>query len=91
MSYELEFTDVAIEDIKVLKKTDSKAFSKVEKLLLELMEHPLEGTGKPEPLKYTLKGLYSRRINKKHRLIYQINNEKITVLIVSVMGDYGDK
>lgn len=72
MSYELKFSANAIEDISFLKKADKPAYKKLEKLLLELREHPKTGTGKPQLKKYTLGGFYSRRISHKHRLVYQI-------------------
>jgi len=43
--YSLEFTPLAIEDLKWLKKTDQSAYKKVQKLLLELIEHPTTGLG----------------------------------------------
>jgi toxin YoeB len=53
MIYELEFTEDALADIDRLKKTgDEKLLEKLFKLLLELREHPLTGTGKIERLKY---------------------------------------
>ncbi len=92
MSYSLNFTDLALEDLKRHKKAgDRVVLKKIEKLLNELMEHPKTGTGQPEPLKYDLRGLYSRRINKKHRLIYSIQEEIVTVLIISSYSHYGDK
>lgn len=48
-------------------------------------------TGHPEKLKHDLEGFWSRRINKKHRLIYQIEDEIITVIVVSAYSHYGDK
>lgn len=89
--YILEFTNQAVEDLKWLKKTDQNAYNKVQKLLLELIEHPTTGTGKPELKKYNLSGFYSRRITQKHRLVYQINGEMISVLVLSAAGHYGDK
>ncbi|HYK76279.1 MAG TPA: type II toxin-antitoxin system YoeB family toxin [Daejeonella sp.] len=53
--------------------------------------HPREGTEKPQLKKHGLSGLYSRRITQKHRLLYSIDDEKITILIISVRGHYGDK
>jgi toxin YoeB len=88
--YSLEFTDRAKEDISALKKSEPSAFKKIEKLLDELMIHPCAGTGKPEPLRQR-PNLWSRRINKKHRLVYSINENKITVLVVSAKGHYDDK
>ncbi|QOW11974.1 Txe/YoeB family addiction module toxin [Kaistella flava (ex Peng et al. 2021)] len=54
--------------------------------LEELTLHPYTGTGKPEALKHNLSGLWSRRINKEHRLIYEVKNE--VILILSAYGHY---
>ena len=89
--YSLEFTNQAVEDLRWLKKTDQMAYKKVQKLLVELIKHPTIGTGKPELKKYNLAGLYTRRITQKHRLVYQINGERISVLVLSATGHYGDK
>ena len=92
MSYRLEFTIIALEDIAKHKKAGNlSVLKKIEKLLLELRKHPTTGTGQPEMLKHNLSGLYSRRINQKHRLVYSINNEIITVYILSAWSHYGDK
>lgn len=92
MSYVLEFTKTALEDIDKHKKSGDKAtLKKIEKLLNELMEHPTTGTGQPEMLKYNLAGLYSRRINKKHRLVYSIEEATVTVHVLSAWSHYGDK
>ena len=91
MIYELLFTKKAEEDIKKLKKSDTIAFKKLEKLLLELMEHPYIGSGNPELLKHNLAGLYSRRISQKHRLIYAVNDTEIIVIIISAKDHYDDK
>ena len=92
MSYTLEFSEIALSDIKKHKKSgDKSVLKKIEKLLNELMEHPTTGTGQPEQLKHNLAGLYSRRINQKHRLVYSINEEVITVYVLSAWAHYGDK
>jgi len=92
MSFVLEFSKTALEDIEKHKKTGDKAvLKKIEKLLHELMENPTTGTGQPEKLKHDLAGLYSRRINKKHRLVYSINEEVVTVYVLSAWSHYGDK
>ena len=92
MSYELEFSEKALEDIDKHKKSgDGATLKKIQKLLYELMEHPTTGTGKPELLKHDLQGLYSRRINKKHRLVYSVRVSIVTVYIISAHSHYGDK
>ena len=92
MSYSLRLTPDAINDIQRHKKSgDKKLLHKIGVLLEELKEHPRTGTGKPQKLKHDLEGFYSRRINKKHRLIYEIEEEIITVIVVSAYSHYGDK
>ena len=81
--YKIVFTQVAI-------KTTSK-YKKLVKLLNELMEHPRTGTGHPEPLKSGDLITYSRRISKNDRLIYDIYDEKVIVLVLTVEGHYDDK
>jgi len=56
MSYKIEYTAEAEKDIDSLKKSGDKAtILKLRKLLVELMEHPYNGTGKPEPLKHGIR------------------------------------
>jgi len=87
VAYHLKFTDKAKEDIASLKKSGNKAIlNKLLTLLEEISEHPFTGTGKPEPLKHKLTGLWSRRINLEHRLIYEVANE--SVFILSTKGRY---
>ena len=91
MSYTLDFSKTALKDIEKHKKSgDKPTLKKIEKLLNELMEHPITGTGQPEMLKPELAGLYSRRINKKHRLVYSIDEQVVTVHVLSAWSHYGD-
>lgn len=88
----VSYTEKARKDFKRHKKSGNKAVEKkIKKILNELKEHPETGTGKPEQLKHELHGYWSRRINHKDRMIYAINKNKVTVIIVSAMGHYGDK
>lgn len=86
--YTIEFEEHAVQDIKALKKSDKVAYKKLQKLLEELREHPTTGTGKPEALRHELSGYYSRRISRKHRLIYSIDEARITVIILAASGHY---
>ncbi len=89
MSYTVEYTDIAIKDIEQHKKAGDKAvLKKLFKLLLELEKHPKTGKGQPEELKHNLAGLYSRRINRKHRIIYKIDEGRVIVLVLSVSSHY---
>jgi toxin YoeB len=82
----------AAKDIKAHFKAGNKAtINKIQQIIEELKEHPQTGIGKPETLKDDLKGYWSRRINQKDRMIYQIEFQLVTVYVVSAMGHYSDK
>jgi len=92
MKYVLEFSDIAIADIEKHRKSGDKiALKKLNKLINELMHHPTTGTGQPKQLRHGLSVMYSRRINQKHRLVYSIKEEIVTVYILSAWSHYGDK
>ena len=78
-----------VEFEKIYKSGEKASIKKIEKIILELQEHPTIGTGNPEQLKNNLSGFWSRRINKKDRLIYQIIEEpENLVVVVSALGHY---
>ena len=89
--YTIEFTQIAIKTISKYKKSNPLQYKKLVKLLDEMMEHPRTVTGHPEPLKSGDSITYSRRISKNDRLIYDIYEEKVTVLVLTVEGHYDDK
>jgi toxin YoeB len=90
--FRIEIDKQAKKDLeKHTKSGDKQSIKKIEKILHELEEHPYTGTGNPEQLKHELSGYWSRRINQKDRLIYSIQEEVVTVLILSAMGHYLDK
>lgn len=89
--YTLTFSPQALEDLARLKKSEPAAFKKAGKLLLELQEHPMTGTGRPEALSGDRTGQWSRRITLKHRLVYEIENEVVNVAVLSSYGHYDDK
>lgn len=88
MSYRIVFTKQAQNDIDFHRKSGNKGIlKKINTLLEELTENPFEGTGKPEALKYDLTGLWSRRINQEHRLVYEVIGNTI-VVIFAAKGHY---
>lgn len=92
MKYAIVFLPEAEEDLKRLKKSGNKTLlRKLNVLLEEISEHPTFGTGKPEQLKHYNEPTWSRRISKEHRLVYEIKEEVITVLVLSAYGHYSDK
>ncbi|WP_342083608.1 Txe/YoeB family addiction module toxin [Dyadobacter sp. OTU695] len=90
--YFVTISDKAKKDLSLLYKTGDKALiRRISRLFEELGEHPYDGIGKPEPLKHDLAGLWSRRIDKKHRLVYQVIDQTITVHVIAAKGHYDDK
>lgn len=89
MSYQVQFTDKALQGIEKLKKSGNKSLlRKLKTLLDELTMHPYSGTGQPEQLKHDFAGFWSRRINREHRIVYAIDEKIITVTVISVVGHY---
>lgn len=86
--YVVRFSDTAMKDLVALQKSAPNAVKKLTKLIDELKEHPRTGTGQVEQLKgYTIE-TWSRRLNKEHRLVYEIHEENILVLVISSFGHY---
>ncbi len=91
MAYAIEYTAKAISDLTNLGKSEPKAYAKVSAMIEELKLHPKTGTGHPEPLKGEPQGRWSRRISKKHRLVYRIFDDTVLVLVLRAYGHYDDK
>ena len=84
---EVIFKDKALLDIEFWKKSGNKAIQKkITELIKDTLLHPETGIGKPERLKYDYSGLWSRRINDEHRMIYRIENGNLA--IGSLRGHY---
>lgn len=79
--YSLNISDKAKKELALLYKSGDKALNKrIETIFEDLAENPYSGTGNPEQLKHELSGLWSRRLDKKHRLIYQVVEEQLLFL-----------
>ena len=73
------FSKNSWEDYVSWQTDDKKILKKINELIQEIQRTHYEGIGKPEPLKYDLTGLWSRRIDREHRLVYQINGEELWI------------
>jgi toxin YoeB len=89
MSFTVIFEEKALLDIRKIIKSGRKAdINKLYFILEELKLHPYFGKGRPEQLKHNLSGYWSRRLNQKDRLIYQVREEEVNVVVVSALGHY---
>ena len=66
-----EYTSWQVEEKQMLRK--------INELIKDIQRHPFEGIGKPEPLKYDLAGFWSRRIDREHRLVYQVIDNELLI------------
>ena len=73
------FSKIAWEDYTSWLNEDKKMLRKINDLIKDIQRDPFTGKGKPEPLKYDLAGLWSRRIDREHRLVYQVLNKEILI------------
>lgn len=90
--YSVKLTAQAERDLRHIYKSGDKAsIKRLEQIFGELKENPYEGIGKPKPLKHQYTGFWSRRINKKDRLVYQVNEDIVSVFVVSAKDHYDDK
>jgi toxin YoeB len=85
----LVFDEHAFEDLAWWMSTDVKKARKVIALIQEVRRTPFVGRGKPEPLKHELAGCWSRRIDERHRLVYEPRGNDIRIL--SCRFHYDDK
>lgn len=72
----IEFTENGWEDFAYWIETDNAIAEKIKELLKDIRKTPFQGIGKPEPLKHSLKGYWSRRITGEHRLVYKVDGKK---------------
>jgi toxin YoeB len=75
----LEFRKQALEDLSFWKQNDRKKLLRIRDILNSIKREPYGGIGKPEKLKHDLAGLWSRRIDKEHRLVYKVEYSTIIV------------
>ena len=86
--YIVRLSSDAQADLIHLRRNLPQAFKKAVQLLSELEEHPRTGTGQVEQLKHFDNETWSRRINREHRLVYEIHDKEVLVLVISAYGHY---
>jgi toxin YoeB len=76
----ITWTLAASEDYTYWQGQEQKTLKRVNSLLKETLREPFDGIGKPEPLKETLSGFWSRRIDDTNRLVYCIGRNNLVVI-----------
>ena len=73
-----------------MRRKDRKLHDAARKIIRELIrsDDPTVGTGKPEPLRHNLTGLWSRRLSRRDRLVYRFDDKSIYIFALG--GHYDD-
>ena len=75
----LAWADDAWNDYLYWQQTDKRMLKRINMLLKDIQRQPFAGLGDPEPLKHNWSGFWSRRIDKEHRLVYRVSNDRVMV------------
>jgi toxin YoeB len=76
----LSWTLAGWEDYLYWQTQDKKTLKRINMLLKDTLRTPFEGIGKPEPLKENLSGFWSRRIDEVNRLVYAVDDNRVTII-----------
>ncbi len=91
MIYRVEYSKAADKTLRKWKKSSPVLFKKATKVLLDIMQHPRTGIGHPEALVGGNDITWSRHITANDRIVYDIYDERITVLVIQAESHYNDK
>ncbi len=75
----LTFSSRAWEDYLYWQKADKTTPKRINLLIKEVLREPFEGIGKPEQLKHSLSGYWSRRITDEHRIVYKVTTQSLLI------------
>ena len=76
----LVWTQAAWADYVYWQTQDRKTLKRINSLILDTMRSPFNGIGKPEPLKESLSGFWSRRIDDTNRLVYSVAGSELAII-----------
>lgn len=80
MTRKISWTPTAWDDYIYWQGQDKKTLKRINALIKESLRTPFEGIGKPEALLGDLSGFWSRRIDEKNRLVYEVTDAAITII-----------
>lgn len=76
----VKFTDEAWISYIYWQTQDRKTLKRINELIQQAQRDPFTGLGKPEALKHSLSGFWSRRIDETNRLVYQATEEDLVII-----------
>lgn len=76
----IQFSSKAWEDYLYWQQHDRRMLKKINALFEDISRgDPYDGIGKPELLKHSFSGFWSRRVNDEHRLVYRVSDGTLQV------------
>lgn len=75
-----KFSPEAWDDYLFWQHNDKKTLKRINELIRDCTRSPFQGLGKPEPLRFELKGCWSRRIDLEHRLVYRVVDNTLEII-----------
>jgi toxin YoeB len=76
----LSWAENGWEDYLYWQATDKKTLKRINTLIRDILRHPFEGIGDPEPLKHNWAGYWSRRIDREHRIVYKATDDALYIV-----------
>jgi toxin YoeB len=76
----IKFTDEAWTSYTYWQTQDKKTLKRINELIKDAQRDPFSGIGKPEALKHSLTGFWSRRIDETNRFIYEATEEDLVII-----------
>lgn len=76
----LSWAENAWADYLYWQDTDKKTLKRINLLIKDILRHPFNGIGDPEPLKHNWSGYWSRRIDREHRLVYKATEDTLYIV-----------
>ena len=80
MPSKVVWTNAAWSDYVYWQGQDKKTLKRINVLIKDAMRNPEDGIGRPEELRESLSGFWSRRIDDVHRLVYAINKDQLMII-----------
>ena len=77
---QITFEQSAFQELAEWADSNTKIHQRIVDMIKDMLRTPFSGLGKPEPLKHELKGYWSRRITKEHRLVYKVTDTAVIII-----------
>ena len=84
----ITFSSKAWDNYLYWQQNDKAMLKRINMLIKDIQRNPFEGLGKPEPLKHSLSGYWSRRIDDEHRFVYKVTEDGLFVAQLRYHYDY---